>query len=53
MVLQRDKPVTLWGTADEGSVVTVDWKGHKVSAVASNGRWRVSFPAGHGLAGAG
>ncbi len=45
MVLQRGEPVTLWGTADEGSVVTVEWKGHKVDTVAANGQWRVSLPA--------
>ncbi len=45
MVLQRDEPVTLWGTAKNGSSVTVEWKGHKATAKASRGKWKVTLPA--------
>ncbi len=45
MVLQRDEPVTLWGTAENGKTVTVEWKGHKASAKAVKGQWQVELPA--------
>lgn len=49
MVLQRDKPATLWGTADAGSTVTLTFKGKSVRAKADgSGRWKASlgsFPA--------
>ncbi len=45
MVLQRDEPVTLWGTAKNGGTVTVEWKGHKASAKVSRGQWKVELPA--------
>ncbi len=50
MVLQRDKPVTIWGWAGAGEKVTVSIPPHTSEAVAdSSGSWRVelaTFPAG-------
>src|SRR5262245_45768018 len=39
MVLQEGMDVSLWGWADEGEVVTVDFLGQKVSATAKEGKW--------------
>jgi sialate O-acetylesterase len=39
-VLQRDKPIPIWGRADAGEPVTVTFHGHSVSTTAaSDGRW--------------
>ena len=47
MVLQRDRPVHLWGTADAGEQVQVDFRGHHATAAADRlGRWSVYLPAG-------
>jgi sialate O-acetylesterase len=44
MVLQRDMKVPVWGTADAGEVVTVEFAGQKVSATAdADGKWRVDL----------
>lgn len=44
MVLQRDREVPVWGRAEPGSKVTVEFAGQSVSAVtASDGRWRLSL----------
>lgn len=40
-VLQRGGPVPVWGTAEEGEVVTVEFHRQKASAVAVHGRWSV------------
>ena len=41
MVLQRQMPVPIWGTAPAGSEVTVGFAGQSVTAVAAaDGRWR-------------
>ncbi|MBP7556988.1 MAG: sialate O-acetylesterase [Chitinophagaceae bacterium] len=46
MVLQRNKPVQLWGWADKGEKVTVEWQGKKLSTkTGSDGNWQVSLPA--------
>ena len=47
MVLQRDKPIVIWGWADDGDKVTVEFAGEKAEATAKgkDGRWEVSFPA--------
>lgn len=44
-ILQRDKPLTLWGWADEGEKVTVNFAGKELSAITKDGRWSVTFPA--------
>jgi sialate O-acetylesterase len=42
MVLQRDQPVPVWGTAEPGEKVTVEFAGQKKTAMAdSAGTWRV------------
>jgi len=47
MVLQRDKPIMIWGWADAGDKVSVKFGGQKVEATAKGnaGRWEVTFPA--------
>lgn len=42
MVLQRDRPVTVWGTAVPEEAVTVEFAGQLKTATAdTNGRWHV------------
>lgn len=44
-VLQRDKPIPVWGTADAGENVSVTFGGHTVSTTAAaDGKWRVDLP---------
>jgi sialate O-acetylesterase len=46
MVLQRDKPIRIWGWAAPGETVTVSFAGQARTAKAANDRsWKVSFPA--------
>ena len=47
MVLQRDKPIVIWGWADAGDKVSVKFGGQKAEATAKGdeGRWEVTFPA--------
>lgn len=46
MVLQRDKPVQIWGIAPQGEEVTLSINGHKVSAIAdANDQWSATLPA--------
>jgi sialate O-acetylesterase len=46
MVLQRDRPVTIWGWAAAGEKVNVSFQGKTYRATAANdGQWRVSLPA--------
>jgi sialate O-acetylesterase len=45
-VLQRDKPVPIWGIADPGEKVSVTFASHRVETTAdAAGRWRVELPA--------
>jgi sialate O-acetylesterase len=45
MVLQRDKPITVWGWADPGEEVTVTFAGQEAKATANKqGDWRVRLP---------
>ncbi len=41
MVLQQGINVPLWGWADEGESVTVEFQGQKVSTTAKDGKWMV------------
>ena len=41
MVLQRNATVPIWGWADEGESVTVEFRGAKTTAVAKNGKWTI------------
>ena len=46
MVLQRNKPIRVWGTASPGEKVTVSLAGKSMSAKASaTGDWQVTLPA--------
>ena len=47
MVLQRDKPIVIWGWADAGKDVSVSFGDQKAKATADgqSGRWEVTFPA--------
>ncbi len=46
MVLQREEPITLQGTANAGERVKVNFHGQKAEATAeANGQWQVTFPA--------
>lgn len=46
MVLQRDKPLPIWGWADPGASVAVTLDRASVQATAdAQGRWRVDLPA--------
>jgi sialate O-acetylesterase len=42
-VLQRDTPVPVWGTADDGEKVTVKFQGQEVSTTAKDGKWFVKL----------
>src|SRR5476651_1269826 len=44
MVLQREMKVPVWGTAESGEQVTVEFAGQKISATAdANGKWRIDL----------
>ena len=44
MVLQREKPVAVWGWADVGEQVTVDFAGQRKDCLAGqDGRWRTAL----------
>ncbi|MBX2851888.1 MAG: sialate O-acetylesterase [Phycisphaeraceae bacterium] len=46
MVLQRDKPITIWGWADAGNKVTVSFGGNNAAATAEKDRyWKAELPA--------
>jgi sialate O-acetylesterase len=45
-VLQRDKPIPVWGTASPGEQVSVSFAGQTAAATAdAAGKWRVNLPA--------
>jgi sialate O-acetylesterase len=45
-VLQRDKPIPVWGTAAAGEKVSVSFAGHTAETTAdAEGKWRVDLPA--------
>lgn len=46
MVLQRDKPVNIWGVADAGELVSVSFAGQvKQTITDANGKWMVVLAA--------
>ena len=46
MVLQQNQPIRVWGWADRGESVTVEFAGKSASAdVGIDGAWRVELPA--------
>ena len=44
MVIQRGRPLHIWGTAADGERVTVSFRGHEAFSVASGGKWGVELP---------
>ncbi len=45
MVLQRDKPLNIWGWAEPGEEVSVSFAGQQVNATAATNRtWQVTLP---------
>jgi sialate O-acetylesterase len=45
-VLQREKPVPVWGVADAGEKITVTFAGKTAATTAgADGKWRVDLPA--------
>lgn len=42
-VLQRDLPISIWGTASEGEKVTVEIAGQKATTTAKDGKWSVKL----------
>ena len=47
MAVQRDKPITIWGWAETGQIVSVQFGNQRAEtpAEAGKGRWEVTFPA--------
>lgn len=46
MVLQRDRAVPVWGTAEPGEQVTIRFAGNDLKATAdAKGRWQATLPA--------
>ncbi len=45
MVLQRGRPISVFGTGPDGRTVTVRLKGMEASCVCAQGRWRAVLPA--------
>jgi len=43
MVLQRDRSVAVWGTADDGENVTVTIAGQSHTTTTRDGRWRIAL----------
>lgn len=53
MVLQREKPIAVWGDGTDGERVTVTFGGHSATDIIKDGKWRVTLPpmpAAEGLA---
>ena len=49
LVLQQEMRVPIWGWADDGEKVTVEFRGKKASTIAKDGKWAIridSFKAG-------
>jgi sialate O-acetylesterase len=44
MVLQRDKPIAVWGWAGDGEKVSVSLNGQAATAQAENGKWIAYLP---------
>lgn len=43
MVLQRDIAVSVYGTADKGESITVEFCGQKINTVAKTGKWLITL----------
>ena len=48
MVLQREKPLAIWGKAMPGSAISVEIQGHNAKARADqSGKWNLTLPSLH------
>jgi len=45
MVLQRDKPIKVYGTGKEGEKITVELDGQSTATAVTDGEWCVTLPA--------
>lgn len=46
MVLQRHKPINIWGTGQKGETVTVELNGESQRAIVGEaGKWKITLPA--------
>lgn len=45
MVLQRDKPCKIWGTAANGEKVSLSFKDEVYTPLTVNGKWELKLPA--------
>lgn len=45
MVLQRNKPVNIWGTGISGKTVNVSFNGSEAETLVEHGTWSVTLPA--------
>ena len=45
MILQRNKPIAVWGKCAAGDIVKVTLGEHTVSCVSEHGKWQVTLPA--------
>ena len=46
MVLQRNKPIAVWGTADKGETFNVTFRGKTIRVTAdNNGHWKTALPS--------
>ncbi len=45
MVLQRDKPCNIWGTADNGEAISISFNNSSYNTTAINGKWKIMLPA--------
>lgn len=44
MVLQQGVAVPVWGWADDGEVITVEFRGRRTSTTARNNKWSLKLP---------
>jgi sialate O-acetylesterase len=44
-VLQRERPIVVWGTGADGDQVTVTLAGKTATATTKDGKWKVELPA--------
>src|SRR5258706_6848169 len=45
MVLQRDKPCNIWGTADKSEAISISFNNENYTATAVDGKWKITLPA--------
>jgi len=44
MVLQRDMPIAIFGTGDDGEAVTVEFNGQTAKCKVAGGQWKATLP---------